>query len=150
MASSVGNCHVSTLVVKLAVLVLAVAGVIAPYAWAQSGERTSRDGIYSAAQAARGARLFESICMNCHEIGEFTGEGAYFAGVEGDPLWETFEYIWAEMPEDDPASLDPEEYAAVLAYLFASYGLPAGEVDLPVDRDSLRAIAIARPELPGG
>jgi mono/diheme cytochrome c family protein len=141
---------VNTLVVKMVGLGLAVAGSIAGHAWAQTSERSARDGVYSAAQAERGARVFESICMNCHELGEFTGEDAYLAQVEGDPLWETFEYIWAEMPEDDPASLDPEEYAAVLAFLFASYGLPPGEVDLPVDPDSLRAIVIAPPARPGG
>jgi mono/diheme cytochrome c family protein len=116
---------------------------------AQSGGRTLRDGVFSASQAARGEQLFESICMNCHEISEFTAAGAYLEEVEGKPLWETFEYVWSEMPEDDPASLDPEEYAAVLAYIFSVYGLPSGEADLPVDEAALEAITITRPALPG-
>lgn len=128
----------------LVVLGLGLFGAVVA-AQAQYGARTSRDGIYSAAQAARGARLFEEICMNCHEMSEFTGEGAYLADVAGEPLWETFEYIWAEMPEDDPASLEPEEYAAVLAYIFESYGLPPGDTDMPTDRDALASIAIAAP-----
>jgi hypothetical protein len=49
------------------------------------------------------------------------------------------------MPEDDPASLNPEEYAAVLAYIFSEYGMPSGETDLPIERDSLRTITIVRP-----
>ena len=65
--------------------------------------------------------------------------------VDGEPLWDTFEYIWAEMPEDDPASLDPEEYAAVLAYIFESYGLPPGTTALPTDRATLSGISIAAP-----
>ena len=97
---------------------------------AQDRERTVREGVYSPAQAARGARLFESICTNCHEIAEFTAAGAYLEDVEGQPLWETFEYISAEMPEDDPGSLRPEDYAAVLAYIFSVYGLPSGATDL--------------------
>ena len=105
--------------------------------------------MFSATQAARGERLFESICMNCHEIAEFTAAGAYLDDVEGKPLWETFEYVWAEMPEDEPASLNPEDYAAVLAYIFSIYGLPSGETDLPTDRESLEAITITRPALPG-
>ncbi len=116
---------------------------------AQDAQRTVRDGVFSAAQAARGERLFESICMNCHEIAEFTAAGAYLDEVEGKPLWETFEYVWAEMPEDEPASLNPEDYAAVLAYIFSIYGLPSGEADLPIDRESLEAITITRPALPG-
>ena len=108
-----------------------------------------RDGVFSSAQAVRGERLFESICASCHEMAEFTAAGAYLEDVEGRPLWETFEYISAEMPEDDPASLRPEEYAAVLAYIFSVYGLPSGPTDLPVDQSPLEAIAIARPALPG-
>ncbi len=116
---------------------------------AQDRERTVRDGVYSQAQAARGARLFDSICTNCHEITEFTAVGAYLENVEGQPLWETFEYISAEMPEDDPGSLRPEDYADVLAYIFSVSGLPSGAADLAVDQDSLEAIAIVRPSPPG-
>ena len=116
---------------------------------AQTGARTVRDGVFSAAQAERGGRVFESICTNCHELAEFTAAGAYLDEVEGKPLWETFEYVSAEMPEDDPASLRPEEYAAVLAYIFSVYGLPSGDTDLAVDRGSLEAITIVRPAPPG-
>jgi mono/diheme cytochrome c family protein len=116
---------------------------------AQDGRRTVRDGVYSAAQAARGERLFESICVNCHEMADFTAAGAYLEDVDGETLWDTFDYVSSEMPEDDPGSLEVEEYAAVLAYIFRVYGLPSGDAALPVDRDSLRAIAIARPRVPG-
>jgi mono/diheme cytochrome c family protein len=129
---------------------LAAAGLAAAWsAGAQDGGRTVRDGVFSSRQAARGERVFESVCMNCHEIGEFTGADAYLAEVEGEPLWDTLEFIWSEMPEDDPGSLAPEEYAAVLAYIFSIYGLPSGEVDLGVDRESLEAITITRPAPPG-
>jgi mono/diheme cytochrome c family protein len=119
-------------------------------AWEVVGQdgRTVRDGVFSSAQAARGERLFEAICASCHEIAEFTAAGAYLEDVEGDPLWETFEYVSADMPEDDPGSLPPEDYAAVLAYIFSRYGLPSGATDLPVDQSSLEAIRIVRPTPP--
>lgn len=136
--------------IRAATAGLAVVGLAAAWSGtAQNGERTLRDGVFSAAQAARGERLFESICMNCHELAEFTGAGAYLEEVEGKPLWETFEYVWSEMPEDEPASLNPEDYAAVLAYIFSVYGLPSGAADLPVDRESLEAITITRARPPG-
>ncbi len=116
---------------------------------AQDRERTVREGVYSPAQAARGARLFDSICTNCHEITEFTAAGAYLEDVEGQPLWETFEYISAEMPEDDPGSLQPVDYADVLAYIFSVYGMPSGATDLPLDQSLLEAITIVRPAPPG-
>jgi mono/diheme cytochrome c family protein len=111
-------------------------------------QRTVRDGVFSAAQVARGKHEFDSICMNCHEIEEFTGPGAFFEESDGKTVWEVFEYIWAEMPEDEPASLDPKDYAAILAYTLSAYGLPAGEADMPIDRKSLEEIRIAGPELP--
>jgi mono/diheme cytochrome c family protein len=126
-----------------------LAGAVGVTVAAQDAQRTVRDRVFSVAQAARGERLFESICMNCHEIAEFTAAGAYLDDVEGKPLWETFEYVWAEMPEDEPASLNPEDYAAVLAYIFSIYGLPSGATDLPTDREALEAITITRPALPG-
>lgn len=136
--------------IRAAAVGLAVAGAVATWSGvAQDGERTLRDGVFSSAQAARGERLFESICMNCHEITEFTAAGAYLEDVDGKPLWETFEYIWAEMPEDEPASLPPEDYAAVLAYILSVYGLPSGTNDLGIDERSLEAITIVRPSLPG-
>jgi mono/diheme cytochrome c family protein len=132
--------------------VLCIAVLSAATLWglsAQDRQRTIRDGVFSPQQAARGQRLFESICTNCHEIEEFTGPDAYLEGVEGESLWDTFDFVSSEMPEDDPGSLKPEEYAAVLAYIFSVYGMGSGESDLPLDRDSLRAITIARPERPG-
>jgi mono/diheme cytochrome c family protein len=136
-----------TVAATLGAAVLGLAGIARVVA--QEADRTLRDGVFSSSQAARGARLFETICMNCHEITEFTAAGAYLEEVEGKPLWDTFEYIWSEMPEDDPGSLDPEEYAAVLAYIFSVYGLPSGAADLPIDEEALEAIVITRPSLPG-
>ena len=134
--------------VTVAVLGAAALGLAVALA-AQTGRRTVRDGVFSAPQAERGARVFESICTNCHEIAEFTGVGAYLEEVEGESLWETFDFVSSEMPEDDPGSLRLEEYAAVLAYIFSVYGLPSGDVDLAVDQESLEAITIVRPALPG-
>src|SRR5262245_39762088 len=136
--------------VTLAVLGGAALGLAVTWTLtAQTDSRTVRDGVFSAAQAERGARVFGSICTNCHEIAEFTGAGAYLEDVEGKPLWETFDFISTEMPEDDPGSLRPEEYLAVLAYIFSAYGLPSGDAELAVDQESLEAITIVRPSLAG-
>src|SRR5262245_41830654 len=116
---------------------------------AQTRERTMRDGVFSAAQAERGARVLDSICTNRHEIAEFTAAGAYLEEVEGESLWETFDFVSSKMPDDDPGSLRPEEYADVLAYIFTAYGLPSGAADLPVDQKSLETITIVGPALPG-
>jgi mono/diheme cytochrome c family protein len=127
-----------------AALVAALAGGVG----AQEAARSVRDGVYSPAQAQRGERLFESICTSCHELEEFAGSGGYLELAEGQSLWETFGYVAAEMPEDDPGSLQPAEYAAVLAYLLRAYGLPSGTAELPADRGPLETLAMARPAPP--
>jgi len=140
----------TTKLVTLAFLGAAFLGLAATWTLtAQTEGRTIRDRVFSPAQAERGAEVFGSICTNCHEITEFTGAGAYLEDVEGKPLWETFDFISNEMPEDDPGSLSLEEYSAVLAYIFSVYGLPSGDAELAVDQPSLEAITIVRPALPG-
>jgi mono/diheme cytochrome c family protein len=133
----------------LAVLGAAALGLAITCTLAAQKSRTVRDGVFSPAQVARGARVFESICTNCHEIAEFVGDEAYLEEVEGKPLWETFDFISTKMPDDDPGSLRPEEYAAVLAYIFSVYGLPSGDAELAVDQESLEAITIVPPARPG-
>jgi len=125
-------------------VVVAACALAVVVASAQTEPRTLRDGVFSAAQVTRGQRIFKSICTNCHEIEEFTGPGAYLEDHEGKTLWETFEFVSENMPDDDPGSLEPAEYTAVLAYIFSVYGLPAGGADLPIDRKALEAITITR------
>ena len=134
--------------VTLAVLGAAALGLAATLA-AQTRARTVRDGVFSQAQVERGSRVFGSICTNCHELAEFTAEGAYLEEVEGESLWETFDFVSTKMPDDDPGSLRPEEYAAVLAYIFSVYGLPSGDAELAPEQEFLEAITIVRPALPG-
>ncbi|SRR5690606_17643025 len=135
------------LVVSVGAALLA-AGALSS-ALGQGERRSVRDGVFSAEQVARGERTFDRVCLDCHEIEEFTGRGAYLDDVEGRTVWQVFDYIWAEMPEDRPSSLEPEEYADVLSYLFSVYGLPAGPEPLPTTRAELRRITIEPPELPG-
>ena len=135
--------------VRAAVL-LAVALLVALTARSQSaGSGSTRDGIFSAAQVERGRESFLWECMECHEMEEFTAAGAYLEQMDGETLWEVFEYIWSEMPEDEPSWLEPEEYADILAYILSVYGMPAGEQDMPTNEAELERIVIQGPSLPG-
>ncbi len=129
----------------------AAAAVCAAVSLAQSDARRSvRDGVFSAAQVARGRRIFTTICVNCHEIEEFVGADAYLEkDADGKTVWEVFDFIWGNMPDDDPSSLEPEDYAAVLSYVLSVYGLPTGDADLPIEEEILKTIVIERPERPG-
>ena len=46
------------------------------------------------------------------------------------------------MPEGDPGSLSPAQYASVVAYLLQLNGYPAGEAALPTALSALRAMEI--------
>lgn len=132
------------------VVTAAAAALAAVVAAAQSDdERSLADGVFSRAQVERGEESFAWECMDCHEIEEFTGADAYLESKEGDTLWEVFEFIWAEMPEDRPAWLDPEEYADILSYILSVYGHPAGDADMPIEEAALKRIRITRPERSG-
>lgn len=110
-----------------------------------SAARTARDGVFAATQADRGRRTFNSICLDCHELEDVIGTGAYFDEMRDRSLWDVLDYIWSSMPEDLPASLEPEEYTAVLAYLLGAYGLPAGAEELSYRRAVLEPIRMVSP-----
>ena len=46
------------------------------------------------------------------------------------------------MPEGDPGSLTPDEYAALVAYVFSANGYPAGDEVLPSGLALLRNFRI--------
>jgi len=46
------------------------------------------------------------------------------------------------MPEGDPGSLEPEEYAGILAFFLKESGYKEGEKDLPSDVEALKKIRI--------
>jgi S-disulfanyl-L-cysteine oxidoreductase SoxD len=123
--------------------IAAVGGLVAA---GGSEPRTIRDGVFSAAQVTRGERSFVWECMDCHEVAEFTIARGYLEQMHGSTVWEIYDYVWRTMPEDRPSWLRPETYADILAYLFDAYGLPAGDTDLPTDRETLESIVVVSPE----
>jgi hypothetical protein len=53
---------------------------------------------------------------------------------------ELFDRVRNTMPQDDPQSMNREDTAAVLAYMFTKNGFPSGDSPLPSDGDSLARI----------
>jgi mono/diheme cytochrome c family protein len=94
---------------------------------------------FSAEQAARGQRTFATVCAVCHGRNEFTGPIFALTWMK-EPVGHLFEHISSAMPQNDPGSLSPEEYAAVVAYLLQLNGRAAGERELPADAELLGAM----------
>lgn len=97
------------------------------------------DGVYTAAQAARGEALYAEPCGRCH--------GQRLNGAPEDPdmlpappiagpkflrAWDgrtlaaLFEYTRRTMPALNPGYLSDREFADLLAYMLAASGAPAG------------------------
>ena len=116
---------------------------------AAAQERTVWDGVYTTAQSDRGRAAYRMSCASCH--GEsLQGDlapalsGPFWSIWEGRPVGELMKMIRTTMPADGPESLKPEEYAAIVAYLFNVNKYPAGEAELPTDAAALEAIKITK------
>ena len=117
--------------------------------------RSTRDGVYSEAQAARGEEAFRA-CSYCHGRDMRGGDdppgpalkGPIFLAKWGNrALSDLFGHIVETMPRDRPGTLEPQAYADILAHILAANGLPAGSTDLPAGGESLRDIRLDPPAL---
>jgi cytochrome c len=115
-------------------------------------ERTVGDGVFTTAQAARGARGYAVFCAHCHAAdlsGDNTGDsGAYplrhDAFMEGSDAAALFVKMQESMPLDAPGALSDEQYVDIEAFLFEQNGFPAGDTELPADLAALAGIRIVR------
>lgn len=114
-----------------------------------SNAQTLQDGIYTEAQAERGAEDYSARCASCHSI-DLRGNsnspsliGLSFMFIwEGRSLGELFTKMSEEMPTEDPGSLTQQSYAAILAYILKSNEFPSGETDLASNAEALAGIQI--------
>ena len=111
---------------------------------AQAPSRTVNDGVYSASQASRGQALFQSICTTCHDTGRFTGD-EFVSAFSGKPLSELFKALQT-MPEDNPGSLNAQQYDDVIAFFLSLNKFPAGAEELTGDAEALGKIEMQPPK----
>ena len=111
--------------------------------------RTVWSGVYTAAQAARGAALYERTCAECHGPELEGGETAPpLAGPDFRWTWnglsvgDLFERLRISMPEGRPQSLSRREKADILAYMFEQNTFPIGNTELHDRTEPLRTIRI--------
>jgi hypothetical protein len=107
---------------------------------ASAAGKSVNDGVYTAAQARRGEGLFQDYCSICHDLGSFTGP-SFVNGWPGplDPLFDT---IRSSMPDDNPGSLAPQQYADVIAYLLKVNGYPDGSTELQGSSEAMRNVRL--------
>jgi mono/diheme cytochrome c family protein len=148
-----GGLHPSASVLPLAsFLFLASANLVT--AQTSTPRRTVWDGVYTEAQAARGAVAFGQSCSGCHAL---AAEGK--APLVGDAFWKSFaqktvgellEFVSANMPNGTPGSLNESTYRDIVALMLKSNGFPAGATELR--RENIANVQIVqkdgRTELP--
>jgi len=108
--------------------------------------RTTKDAVYSAAQAKRGEAVYKDKCVACHGAkleGDFgpplTGEA--FLGIWGGlSLSELVDKIHNTMPADAPGTLTRPQVLDVVTYILQANQAPAGAADLA--ETALKQIAL--------
>lgn len=109
------------------------------------------NGLYTEAQADRGAGLYADQCASCHgglrafvpEMAALLGDHTFRNRWNGRSLGELFALIRDEMPQDAPGTLSPDETASLVAHVLRGNRFPPGDAALPNDVETLNAIPFA-------
>ena len=112
--------------------------------------KTTNDSVFTDEQATRGEDAYQQECAQCH-LDDLLGDGIAPALI-GAP----FSFRWSElsvadmlvairttMPQGAPASLSPQAYVDIVAYMLQVNDYPSGDVELPTAESELEAIIIA-------
>jgi mono/diheme cytochrome c family protein len=131
------GCHTAGMPLRT----LLFAGCVLTLAGCGGGRpHSTLTGVYSSSQATQGKDVYEGLCISCHAgMGNHTGP-VFRTRWAGHDLQEMYRFISQNMPKNDPGSLAPEDYTAVMAYLLQMNGMPAGKNPLPADTLALKAI----------
>ena len=139
------------------VMVSALALAAGPTHAAAEG-KTIWSGVYSQAQAQRGAELHSSVCAKCHG-NRLNGAGwpdqppspaiareGFLKRWEGKPLSALADYVRERMPADDPGGLTDQEISDAIAQMLAVSSVPPGSEDLNVsEKSSAETVITAGP-----
>ena len=116
------------------------------------GLRASADvpALYTAAQADEGGYIFTHRCAECH--------GSRLEGLSAPPLkgpdfrrpgrlrdaQNLLTFISLYMPRGKPASLTPQEYSDIVAFILQQNGFPAGKSELSADTPGLKDLDLSQ------
>lgn len=112
-----------------------VVGVYSVESDAQQSRQVTA-GVYSAAQAARGAAVYKDQCASCHgeamegTIGPAMTGAAFLEAWSAKPLSELVEKIHKTMPFNLPGSLSRPQSIDLAAYILSVGKFPAGTAEL--------------------
>ena len=106
-------------------------------------------GVFTTAQADRGAELFAARCSGCHGAELQGGFGPQLAPLDddwhGQSLGSLFRFVSRNMPYDNPGSLTTEQYLDAVSFVLLRNGYPAGDAELVADVDFLDGVTLDEP-----
>jgi mono/diheme cytochrome c family protein len=109
--------------------------------------QTVWDGVYTEAQAERGAALFDRECAQCHGPAGAGGgmapalvDAAFLANYDGQTVGDLFERNKSTMPVGREGQLSGQQIADITAFMLQTNKFPAGSVDLPAQAAALKQV----------
>jgi len=134
------------------VMILLAAGTLWCAAMASSlgaqAPRSVWDGVYSEAQAQRGAVVYDKECAECHGVAGVGGGmapalvgDAFSANYDGQTLGELYDRNRVTMPPGKENQLSPQQYADITAFMLQANKFPAGPDEMPTQSMMLKQIA---------
>lgn len=136
--------------------------VILP-AWAQGGNATASgylgtrtteniwDGVYTDAQADKGAMLYRTACSNCHgkQLEGVPDEGnpalaapGFMVEWDGQSMADLVAHVHVS-PHSRPSDMDPLTAVALAAFILNQNGVPSGK-ELSTDKSEQGKIAFTQ------
>jgi len=120
-------------------LTLAAYGAAGHTLRAQETQKTVADGVYTDAQADRGAASYIANCSGCHrpDMGGANGpplkEERFARDFAGKDLTTLYNKIATTMPRTAPGTLADEVYLDIVAHILKENGFIAGASELTAD-----------------
>jgi quinoprotein glucose dehydrogenase len=117
-------------------------------------QRSVNDGVFTAQQADRGAKIYAEHCVVCHGTKMLGGPASPgVAGLEfkfwwnGKSVGELYESTRTKMPPGRAGMLSDQEYIDAVAAILRVNGFPPGEdEELPADHSVLDEIMVTWPD----
>ena len=134
-----------------ALLLVSAVGLATPAAQQRPGEKQMWDGVYTAAQAARGKAIFLNSCSRCHNpelIGSERGPALkgelFWSHWEDDALLTLFTKIRDTMPQGGIESVPDEGKLDILAHILSVNEVPPGAEELSLKPGALESILVTK------
>jgi mono/diheme cytochrome c family protein len=116
-------------------------------------EQSVNSGVYTDAQATRGAATFNKECASCHGAG-LEGDGAapaltgseFLSNWNGTTVGDLLDRIRISMPPGNPSSVPTDAKADIIAHVLKTNKYPAGNTEIGKDLEALKQIKIELPK----